>query len=434
MMKKQEEHQVLVRFGRRHLEKHLAPALLLLMVVALVSQACHGTQPGGLASLGVSFAHSINHGLAVSLNALQANRESMGGKLPGMRIRGVMFDRSHNDWVVFGDADPQRPGLPVDAVAIALRAIRDLDAPGIDIRPRAEVAGKPSPVQQVQYFGPIQRTVVARWFFAFDDWMKLVSLAKQSVPVAGVPIYWQRAVEELEREVQGCDLAAQGERTRSNRWWLCACSFKAVESDDTLTFEETPLRVLAEDMSATNTAARPASPCDSRGTDDRLAADYANWLTAHLDDLRHVAPVSEIEGFAQLMAGFAWLMQVDPYRDLTPWLNGPLPIVETPRSVPTVTLQAERQHFVERGGQRYLHTHRIEVSGGVVIVPALTAAKVTDDSLQRLRSTVLAARPAHLPVKWPFTFNQADSGKQASRLASTRPRAAVAASSPSTEF
>ncbi len=161
------------------------------------------------------FAYNINHGLAVSLNALQANPKT-GDSLPRMKIRGVTFDRAKNDWVIFGDADPERPGLPLDAVAIALRAVRvRLDAPGIDIRPPAEAKGRPSAEQQVQYFGGTDHTMVGRWFFDFDYiWLKRVSLGFQPLPVANAPIYWRRAVQELEREVEECNLANRGASAR----------------------------------------------------------------------------------------------------------------------------------------------------------------------------------------------------------------------------
>jgi hypothetical protein len=352
------------------------------------------------------FAHNINHGLAVSLNALQANPMT-GDSLPRMKIRGVTFDSTKNDWVIFGDADPERPGLPLDAVAIALRAVRvRLDAPGIDIRPGTEAGGRPSGEQQVQYFGGTDHTMVGRWFFDFDYiWLKRVSLGFQPLPKATAPIYWRRAVQELEREVEECNLANRGATARHNRYWLCSGDFNALESKDTLTFEKTPLRVLAESTSSGSTSDDSARPCTSRGTDDPHAADFADWLTAHLDELRRVAPISEIEGFGQLMAAFTWLTQIDPDRDLTPWLGRPPEKVETPFTVPTVTLQEARQHIVEHDGRQYLHRHQIQISGGVLVLPELISEKVTDDSLHRLHSTILAARPPSLPVKWPFTFN-----------------------------
>jgi hypothetical protein len=126
------------------------------------------------------YQRAIGNRLAVSLNGLEQRREK-GAVLPGMDIRGVMYDRSHNNWILFGEAAPERSGVPLDAVAVALRAIRlHLEAPGIDIRPQQGV-------QIVSYSGGLAGTVVGRWFFLFDHWMKRSALADVAVP--GLPVY-----------------------------------------------------------------------------------------------------------------------------------------------------------------------------------------------------------------------------------------------------
>ena len=347
----------------------------------------------------------INHGLALSLNALE-RQQKRGELLPGFDFRGVLLDRTQNDWVLFGEAAAGRPGLPLDTVAIALRAIRlHLEAPGIDIRPQHRAEGEPQTVQSVRYFGGLADTVVGKWFFQFDHWMKRASLGYEPAPVPGLPVYWDRMVEAFEREVAARRVTDPSHWTRHTRYWLCIGDFTAIEGDDTLTFERALLRVLAERVAAEDkTADRPASPCTSRGTDDPFAVEFATWLTAHLAEVAHVVPVSEIEDFARLLAGLTWLVEQDPYRHVQPWLRASLSPVDTPTTVPTLMRQAVGEHTVRQNGFLLVSPYRLELSGGVLITPTLTRARVGDNSLFLLHRAVLTARPTGKPAVWHFTF------------------------------
>jgi hypothetical protein len=351
------------------------------------------------------YRRNIRNGVAISLNDLE-QRIRVGDQLPAFDLRGVMLDRSRNDWILFGEENPARPPIPMDALAIAVQAIRlHLEAPGIDIRPDQNGHHDHGTSQQVQYFGGVAGTVVGMWFFRFDYWMKRTSLGQESVQIPGMTAYWHRSVEALEGEIKTCDGTRDGQWIRSNRYWLCADEFEAIEGNNTLAFQRTPLRVLAESLSGRGGSA-PAgkSPCTSRGTDDPLATEFANQLTKHLADLTRIVPVFEIEDFAKLMAGFMWLTEQDPYRDLRPWLNAALVPVETPTEASTLSMQATREHSVMKLGTSSIHQHRLELSGGVLVAPSLSRARAGDNSLWLLQQAVFAARPAGNPVAWNFAF------------------------------
>ena len=122
----------------------------------------------------------IRRGVAVSLNSYQ---KMLGRdvRLPGMQLKGALCDRAADDWILFGEAADDAPGFPLDAVALAVHTLRSgLDAPGIDIRPTASDQQR----QQVSYFGGVANTVVGRWFFEFDYWMKQASLDRDPQPVS----------------------------------------------------------------------------------------------------------------------------------------------------------------------------------------------------------------------------------------------------------
>lgn len=384
------------------------PALLLVLaVLGLVNDGWHAVRRlwSDYHRPVVVYRHAVSHGVAVSLNAL-AESYAKGGQLPQFELHGVLLDWAHNDWILFGEEAPQRPALPRDAVAIALRALRHhLETPGIDIQPQRSAGGTAPAVQEVRYFGGVEGSVVGQWFFQFDYWMKRVSLAQEPVPTTDIPVYWHRAVEALERDVKACQTTELGVRVQRNRYWLCASDLTALEGDDTLVFQGSPLRVLAERVIDTHhVGGEPATPCASRGTNDPLAAEFAARLTTHLPALTQVVPVAQIEDFARLLAGVAWLMAMDPYHDVQAWLRAPLHPVETPTTVPTLVMQAVREHTCTQSDTLVRHRHQLELSGGVLVSPSLTRARAGDNSPRLLYRAILMARPPGKPMLWRFTF------------------------------
>ncbi len=346
----------------------------------------------------------IRSGVAVSLNALEARLGSAGVRLPGFQPRGVLLDRLQNDWILFGEADTTRPSLPLDAVAVALRAVRrELEAPGVDIQPRRGPG--PPAVQEVLYFGGVAGNVVGMWFFTFDHWMKRLALAEVPAPAPGIAPYWERFVQASPSHLEGSRGLDPAHWSRHTRYWLCAGNFTAIEGDDTLDFEETPLHVLAEGLAAEPASHEvPASPCASRGTDDPLATEFADSLTKHFRHLTGIVPASEIQDFAVLLAGLAWLDEQDPYRSLRPWLEAPLAHVETPNTVPTLEKHAVRERWHSRSGATVVQRVHLGLTGGVLIHPSLTRARSGDASLTRLHHAVLQAQPAGRPVTWHFSY------------------------------
>jgi hypothetical protein len=274
----------------------------------------------------------------------------------------------------------------------------------VDIRPAGEVAASGAPAQEVTYYGGVEHTVVGAWLFRFDHWMKLAAAGRERIPVDGVPAYWSRAVDVLGAEVAACNSTAAAHWTRHNRYWLCADDVRAVEDGDAAVFEGRILRVLAERLGGSDGASRAASPCSSAGTDDPLATEFAALLTAHLDELGSTVPVAEIGDFARLIAGFSWLAEHDPTRDLRPWLNGATHAADTPDSVPTLTQTATRDHPIRTGAAAGVHSHRLELSGGVIIAPRRTRVRSADDTLRRLRRAVLLNQPDPRAPFWRFAF------------------------------
>ena len=354
--------------------------VLPLIVLGLITGSCQSVRQAAKQV-------RISNGIAVLLNSLEKSREQL---LPHMVIRGITIDRARNHWVIFGDYDPKQKRIPVEAVKVAVQAVRRyLDAPGVDIRPASPRAKE----QVVTYFGGVGSTEVGLWFYIFDYWMKKAALGETPI-VPQVPVYFQRVVHNIEQQRD----AALTRSAQGNRFWLCAGEFTAKEEKDTLTFEQTPLHVFAERLKNPGEKGK-ASPCATEGTEDRFAAEFAKSLTENLSNVEHLVPIAQIRSFARLLAAITWASQRDPYRDLTPWLT-PIAAVETPSTVPTLS-----KHYknVQRH-DRYIREIRLEMSGGVTLAPRLLKQRGYE-LLMRLQRAVLGARPQLEKEVWPFTFN-----------------------------
>jgi hypothetical protein len=351
-----------------------------------------------------AYRRAVEAGVAVSLNGLE-KQGNAGALLPAIDICGVLWDRDNNDWIIFGERAPGRTQLPVDAVAVAIRAVRqEMEPPGIDIRPYRGTSDEASSTQQVTYFGGVQRTVVGRWFFQFDYWMKRNSLGQMDVAFAGLSDYWSDAVAQLEHDIAACQTAQSSEQRRHNRHWLCTDEFKAIDGDGVLTFQETPLLVRAESYVGGLSSWHGAASQGKGSTIDPLAGAYANRITASLPKLAGALPVTQIEDFSRLVAGFAWLANANAYRDLRHWLNAPLALADTPTTVSGLVMRTSREHRMTCAHSSVLHSHSIEMSGGVLVAPSVVRYRVADRSLRCLRKAILHSRPSSSSVIWSFTY------------------------------
>ena len=353
-----------------------------------------------------SFQRTIGQGLAISLKELE--RDLKTGRpqaLPAIDIRGVLIDQDAQDWVVFGDRAARSRGLPLDAIILAMRTVRDeLEPPGIDIRPQGPRGERVESPQQVTYYGGVKQTEVGQWFFEFDSWMKRNSLGQAEAAFPGLSDYWHTAVSQLEQEAANCHENGGREKRRCNRYWLETGEFTAIEGDHTLAFKQTPLQVSVESAEDGNSWRRGAKRRPG-AVDDALAVAYADRLTKLLPRLAGVLPVNEIQEFSRLVAGFSWLSRVDPYHDLTFWSSAPTRPVETPETVSNLVMLATRDHELRTGTGVAVHTHSLELSGGVLVAPRVFRFRVADSSLRRLREAVLNSRPSANALLWSFQFN-----------------------------
>jgi len=346
---------------------------------------------------------AVDCGLAVSLNALE-RQGATGGRLPPMNIRGVVFDWQNRDWIIWGDNASAREGLPFDALCLAVRAATtELEFPGVDIRPADKSQTGDLPSQKVTYFGGVESTVVGQWFFRFDYWMKSAALGHAPIPVVGISPYWERVAHDA--NVQAWSSSEKSRLLNRCRFWLKNGEFVGIEDESVMVFKDTPLQVCAERLDNVSLAS---------GNGDTVEDGFARDLTANLRQMEIAAPVREIEEFAKLLAGVAWLAKVDPYRKLSYWQATPVQPVVTEERVTTLRKEARLPLLADAdSGSRRLFA--LELSGGVTITPAMVLRKAADHTLRNLGEAILRARPTREAVSWSFSFYP-------TKVNSTKPR------------
>jgi hypothetical protein len=323
-----------------------------------------------------------------------------------MDFVGAMVVPAEDDWVLYGEAREGGEGVPLDAVAIALRSIRSgQEPPGIDIRPEAGEAGTAdSGRQKVTYYGDVERTIVGAWFFGFDYWMKRASMVRVRVPISRLIPYWDRAVQELQREVASCRSEGTRRIVRHNRYWLCPDEFEGLEDGRVLALNATGLRVLTEKIDDGRSPGA-TDPCTSRGSDDPLAVEFAAALTASLGELDRDLPVSQIANFAKLRALFEWLRQVHPRAAARFWVDEyRTSSARTQRFVDTEVVEERRSHPVLGSRGPAIHEHHFRLSGGVVVPVRMKLFGDAGGSLEGLYQSILAARPDPSSRLWTFSF------------------------------
>jgi hypothetical protein len=79
-------------------------------------------------------------------------------------------------------------------------------------------------------------------------------------------------------------------------------------------------------------------------------------------------------------------------------------VVETPTTVPTLARRAVREQTIPRGRTLVVQRYRLEVAGGVVVLPTLAQVTNGDEALPHLRQAVLEERPVTDAVTWRFPW------------------------------
>jgi len=369
------------------------PLLLGLLAIGLFMDSFRGAARicGEFSRPKEPWKEAVEHGLAVSMNALERENGEVGN-LPLMDIRGAVFDWRNRDWIIWGDKSTNiSKGLPLDALRLSIRAAtQELEPPGVDIRPSKGSASETSE-QRVTYFGGVESTVVGQWFFDFDYWMKSAALGQSAIPAQGILSYSERL--ERETDVVFSEYLGQSEPLSRCRFWLKNGTFVAVEDDSALVFKSTPMLVCAERMDNPGPAQVKGGVAEIR---------FAEDLTTNLHRLQAVAPVLEIEEFAKLLSAVSWLVKIDPYRDLSAWRNSATKPVDTKSHVATLRKNLRIPLPDQADGVRKVCA--VELSGGVEIGSRTDFRKAADTTLRELGDAILLARPSQKEPVWSFSF------------------------------
>ena len=286
-------------------------------------------------SLGAAERLAKNHGRASDEQLQQLGRIT--------KVKGLLVDPVARDCILVGERDPSLPALRLDDLVVMLRSVflhHDGEAPGVTINPNKE--DMRHGLQQVRYFGHVDRTRVGRVCFDADYLMKKIGLSLTPSRVDGVRTYFKLS----------CDEAARSGRKRTevlSRFWYYPVVSRVVTLGNGVLLDRCELAVLCEVL---------AGSVDGRSIENTSdfyhepSEQFAESFSEHFDELADVWPsIRELRSLSTLAALARGLGRTETPPNLDYWLSEyRVPLVDTPTEIPVVSNASPLHGFEAYGG------------------------------------------------------------------------------------
>lgn len=322
------------------------------------------------------------------------------------RICGMVFDRGNRDIILVGRARSDLPAIPLEDLAVALRArlrLNEWPMVTIDFGPQTQQTG----MQSVRFAGGIENSSFGRSFLESDLILKRYSLGLLE-PVAGVHSYlslYESAVcsalvssgnpvtdvhwfdGDSAREIVSQFLGdtSGGFLLTQSRFWFYPRPDRSfvVERDDVFAINELSLGVRTELMMASN-----------GDTVDAAGDAFARLFTDSLQRIYAQYPVlKRLKGLFDLVAVAEGIVHLGPDR---PEFDHVLQVQpSSAHSTPDLYPVIERIGLFGTRGQRAV---LVQLSGGVDLKAVVLALQ--DGDVSALKRVVLASRPDSGSLFW----------------------------------
>jgi tetratricopeptide (TPR) repeat protein len=372
----------------RHVER--LRAAVVAASLALASPAAVGAQTGREVKTFVSY--SINASEKQVKRALAAG-EDFRKTAPAMFLLGgitrpvaVVYDSTTEDWILVGERDPKSGILTLDDWVVALRArfLHSDRDPGCTIDPRG--SADTATMQEVRFFGGIERTHFGEVCFEADWLMKRIGLGLERVPVAGLSTYYDLAVERTR-------VASKSNTSVTSRFWFYPIMSRVNVVGGVVLLERFQMGVFTEVLAASNDGVTISDLSSySDHPSEAFARSFSDNYTA-IADAREV--LRTLEGLTRLAALAKGLTATDRRPTFDYWLREyPVASGETPELRGVEVLSSQ-------GGER-----RLRVSGGVTL--AALAMRLLDGDASAFRDLVLATRTDAGATSWEFRLELQD--------------------------
>jgi len=335
---------------------------------------------------------------AFSLNgagkALQGGRtNSREARMLGGITRpvGCVFDEANRDVVIIGVADSSLPGLHIDELTVAIRAVlKHGESPLVSIDPAPKDA-KPED-QVVRFAGKLENTQFGKDLLDADVVLKKLGLGKLNAEVWGVRSYFDLSVDEWHR-------TGNEDAILSRFWFVTDPDGSAVAARRGVGLvKRLKIKVQTEVAVSSRGGTDVASPVDT------LGSAFADSLTAALGDvmlampeLRRLDQLYRLVGMASIMERWRDTFGLAPdVTGLAYWLNDAR--VGTVRTPPTFSLLTSTAGGAPGKGN-------MMISGGVELRALVT--DVRGGSLLALRDIVVKSRPSRDSLVWAIPIGDA---------------------------
>lgn len=318
--------------------------------------------------------------------SLTNNADSAVFELGGITdLVGGVYDFESRDWVLVGKINEDNPGITLDYLVVALRAVLSHNqGPEVSIDPTPETEA--TKMLSVRYEAGIKSTQLGLDMYNCDVTLKKMGLGKLPGQLWGVESYSSLSARHAEQ-------ATSEDEIRSQFWFenfeppLAAREgvFAAIGLD---------IKVNARVQSA-KIDGRQIPRDELRGMRDPVGEQFARQVTTSLSDLtvqypilQRLVPIYNLVAMAEAMKD---KLDIDP--DLSFWLQDDGYTV-TPVETPTQFPLLEVQERLRANGRAMTLT----ITGGVKVNPLVL--RLMGGEVTALREAVLSSRPGPNALVW----------------------------------
>jgi hypothetical protein len=190
-------------------------------------------------------------------------------------IAGMVHDESSDDWILVGKAMPGSPGICLDDLVTAIRAICLYNhSPEVSIDATADTVK--TRLQVVTFKGGVENSQLGKDMLEMDVLLKLIALGEVQSGIWGIDSYLSHRVKQASQS---------GERDRiASRFWFENSSPALASREGVCVLTELGIKIRTEVLS-TERNGQTLTGSEVRDVTDSAGDSFANEVTVGFEDL-----------------------------------------------------------------------------------------------------------------------------------------------------
>jgi hypothetical protein len=308
-------------------------------------------------------------------------QQSLARKLAGMtRIAGMVYDDNNHDVIIVGETVAGEPSIELDDLVVAMRA--RLKA---GVWPKVSIDKTPetheTKLQTVRFEGAIENTRFGADLLMADVTLKKLALGLFPTKVWGFDSYFSKTEDFVTRNGDDDSI--------SSRFWFEPRDILLSRRENVFAISELRIGVKVQLMSASS----HGTPRENLSEiTDKPAAEFAQDMTSHYDDLRNVYPeIGRLKALFDLVGLAEGIRTLPAKPDVDYWLNKyKIATTVTDKTFPLLS----QTNAVQIGGRE----RTLEINGGIEVRALVSSLQ--DGDVTALRDAVMKSKPNGKPLVW----------------------------------